>query len=372
MKLMIYAKVNKKGQKKIKKAVVEAQELKWYRRLKIIQLSGQGYGVPELAQMFDLSKATVRIYLKRYNNNGLKGLVPNYRSGRTASLNWTKEQWLDVLNQAPSDFEKLESGAKNWSQALLQQYLAEYHQVHLSQPAISKTLRKVGVNWRRAKLTVTSPDPLYTVKRQRLETLKAKALQGDLTSQEAQHPPPDPPPKRAYLVFFDSTDLHWCPDLGCGYTAQGSQIKVASPGLNNPWYALFGSLIFPSGEGLYTIHEHKRHQEVAAHLQLLIQRDPEGFWFVVMDNASAHTTAQLDPFWQQHQDRLEPVYLPTYSPNLNLIERLWRFMRSQLTRNQFYENLTALSETVVNWLEHLPFSRFCSLMGLDDLVRQFV
>ena len=369
---MIYANINKKGQKKLHKAVAEAQELKWYRRLKIIELSGQGYGVPELAKMFDLSQATVRIYLNRYNDDGLKGLAPDYRAGRTTTLSWTKEQWLNVLNQAPSDFEKLESGAQNWSQALLQKYLAEYHQLHLSQATLSKTLRKAGVNWRRAKLTVTSPDPLYTVKRERLQQLKDQALQGSLTSQAAQRPPPLQPPKRAYLVFFDSTDLHWCPDLGCGYTVQGTQLKVGSPGLNNPWYTLFGSLIFPSGEGLYTIHQHKRHQEVAAHLQLLIERDPEGFWFVVMDNASAHTTPQLEPFWQQHQDCLEPVYLPTYSPNLNLIERLWRFMRGQLTRNKFFVSLTSLAESVVYWLEKLPFSRFQALMGLENFVLPFL
>ena len=93
---------------------------------------------------------------------------------------------------------------------------------------------------------------------------------------------------------------------------------------------------------------------------------------MVLDNASAHTTPQLEPFWQQHQDRLEPVYLPTYSPNLNLIERLWRFMRHQVTQNQFYDNFTTLSEIVVNWLEKLPFSRFQSLMGLDETVLQFV
>jgi transposase len=368
---MIYAEVNDKAEAELQTALEKAQQSKWYRRLKIIDLSSRGYGVPELATIFDLSAATVRNCIKRYNDNGLSGLAPDYHSGRAATLTWSKAEWLNLLNQAPRQFEKLDSGAQNWNQTLLQEYLAEYHQVQLSQSAISKTLRKAGVSWRRAKLRVTSPDPLYTVKRERLETLKAKAQQGCLTSQEAQRPPPQQP-KRAYLVFFDSTDLHWCPDIGCGYTSQGVQLKVGSPGLNNPWYALFGSLIFPSGEGLYTIHEHKRHQEVAAHLQLLMERDPEGFWFVVLDNASAHTTPHLEPFWQQHQDRLEPVYLPTYSPNLNLIERLWRFMRRQVTKNQFYENLTTLAEIVVNWLQKLPFSRFQSLMGLDEMVLPFV
>ena len=60
------------------------------------------------------------------------------------------------------------------------------------------------------------------------------------------------------------------------------------------------------------------------------------------------------------------VYLPTYSPHLNFIERLWRLLRSQVTRNRFYESLSVLTEAVVAWLEHLPFATACSLMGVDD------
>jgi transposase len=370
---MLYANVDETAKQELEQAMKSAEKMKWYRRLKIIDLSSRGYDVPLLADMFDLSAATVREYLKRYNTGGLSKLAPDYGIGRTLKLNWDKEQWLDLLNQAPSEFEKLDTGAQNWNQGLLKTYLTQYHQLDLSQSTISKILKKVGVNWRRAKLTVTSPDPLYTVKRQRLDALKHKAQQGNLNSYQATHPPSvGSPSQRAYLAFFDSTDLHWCPDVGAGYTNQGTQIKIGSPGYNNPWYALFGSLIFPSGEGLYTIHQRKRHQEVAAHLEILIETDPDAFWFVVLDNASAHTTPQLDPFWQQHQHRLEPVFLPSYSPNLNLIERLWRFMRGQITKNHFYDSLTTLAETVVNWFDRLPFSRFCSLMGLNETEIIFV
>jgi transposase len=174
------------------------------------------------------------------------------------------------------------------------------------------------------------------------------------------------------LAYFDITDLHWCPDVGNSYVPQGSQRRVASPGKQNPWYALLGSLIYPSGEGLYTIHQRKRHQEVRAHLELLLEHEPGTFWVVILDNASAHTTPQLDEFWGRNQDRLFPIFQPTYSPHLNLIERLWRLMRGQMTRNQFYDSLKELAEAVVEWLEKLPFAKFCSLMGIDEAQLVFV
>jgi transposase len=363
---MLFAKVDTHAQQMLQSEMRSADTVKWYRRLKIIDLSGQGAAVPELARMFDLNPATIRTYIHAFNKHGLDGLRPGYDQGRPLTLDWAAEQWLDVLSQAPCHLELLDTAAQNWTQALLRRYLVVYHQAHLSQSALSKSLHRVGLRWQRAKLRVHSPDPLYTVKRQRIADLQQMALNGSLTCQSAVHPRSDEPPRPACLAFLDSTDLHWCPDLGPTYGLAGRQLKVDSPGLANPWQALFGSLVYPSGEGLYTIHERKRAAELLTHLQLLIDFKPDSFWFVVLDNASAHTTPAVEAFAGEHRHRLELVYLPTYSPHLNLIERLWRLLRNQITRNRFYDSLMALVISAVDWLERLPYPQFCSLMGIDD------
>jgi transposase len=369
---MIFAKVDAQNQEAIQAEMKATKNLKWYRRLKVIDLSSQGYTVPELSQMFDLCEGTIRRYIHHFNESGLPGLHPGYGQGRPPELTWSQEEWLDVLSQSPADLEQLNTAAQNWTQGLLQQYLTIYHQVEVTQTTISKTLRRVGIRWRRAKRRVHSPDPLYIVKRQRVAQLQDLALSGKLTSEAAAHPRSDEPPKPASLVFLDSTDLHWNPDIGSTYGPIAKQVKVNTPGLENPWYALFGSLAFPSGEGLYTIHQRKRAAEFLEHLQLLIDLDQNHFWFVILDNASAHTTSAVETFAVQHQDQLELVYLPTYSPHLNLIERLWRLMRSQVTRNRFYESLTDVAEAAVNWLNTLPFTQFCSLIGIDERQIAFV
>jgi transposase len=371
-KLMIYATVSTREREALQAEMAATKNIKWYRRLKVIDLSGQGYSVTELAQLFDLCAGTVRRYIHRFNEAGLIGLQPGYGQGRPLALTWNKAEWLDLLAQSPADLTQLNTAAQNWTQALLRQYLATYHHIQVTQTTISKALRRVGIRWRRAKRRIHSPDPLYVVKRQRVANLQQLALSGTLTSEAAAHPRSDEPPKPAALVFLDSTDLHWCPDIGSTYGPIGQQMKVDTPGLENPWYALFGSLLFPSGEGLYTIHRRKRAAELLEHLQLLIELNPLLFWFVVLDNASAHTTAAIEAFADQHQARMELVYLPTYSPHLNLIERLWRLMRSQVTRNQFYESLTALAEAAVDWLDTVPFVDLGSLMGLDEHQLAFV
>jgi len=93
---------------------------------------------------------------------------------------------------------------------------------------------------------------------------------------------------------------------------------------------------------------------------------PDELLFIVRDNASSHTTAKLDGFLIDHKDRLRLVPMPTYSPHLNLVERLWHLMRDQINRSYFFKSFTELCEVVIGWLDRLPFSRFRSLMGIHE------
>lgn len=44
------------------------------------------------------------------------------------------------------------------------------------------------------------------------------------------------------------------------------------------------------------------------------------------------------------------VYLPPYSPNLNLIERLWKFMRSKVLANKYYNSFKCFFDKVHDFL----------------------
>lgn len=57
---MIFAKINAQEQATLSAEMKETQNVKWYRRLKVIDLSGQGYGAPELARVFDLAAGTIQ------------------------------------------------------------------------------------------------------------------------------------------------------------------------------------------------------------------------------------------------------------------------------------------------------------------------
>ena len=148
---MLYAKVNQTAREAINQATKTAQNVKMYRRLKVIDLSGKRQKVSEIAAIFDLSDHTVRDYINRYNQGGLEELKPNYGQGRNKTTTLSKDELSELLERSPSQFEKLETGARNWNQTLMKQYLWEYHQINVSQSAISGLFKRLGIPWNRAK-----------------------------------------------------------------------------------------------------------------------------------------------------------------------------------------------------------------------------
>src|SRR4030095_5175599 len=71
---------------------------------------------------------------------------------------------------------------------------------------------------------------------------------------------------------------------------------------------------------------------------------------LVLDNARYQRCARV----QSVADTLglELLYLPAYSPNLNLIERLWKFVKKQCLDSQYYTDFSAFTSAIEDCLWH--------------------
>jgi transposase len=164
---MIYATISsEETRKRLYDAIEEAKDVKWYIRLKIIAVSATKKTVKELSDMFDLCDATIRNYIHDYNNGGLDQLAPDKSTGRPPKIsNWTKQQWDEVLEQTPNQYEKLNTQSRQWTLERLQKYVKEYHDIDVCLSSVYNSLMKTGRRTGRSKLRVGSPDPMYTIKR---------------------------------------------------------------------------------------------------------------------------------------------------------------------------------------------------------------
>jgi transposase len=175
---MLFAHVSAQEKDILAEELKHASDAKGYRRLKIIHLSSQRKSVSELARLFDVCKDTIRQYIKRYNAGGLDGLKRQSSPGAPQKIPLTTAEWEELLHQSPSQFDRLQTGARNWTHELLREYFQHDYGVSVAQSTISECLKRHKIRWNRGKLKVTSPDPLYTVKRERIDTVKKKPNKG--------------------------------------------------------------------------------------------------------------------------------------------------------------------------------------------------
>jgi len=113
--------------------------------------------------------------------------------------------------------------------------------------------------------------------------------------------------------------------------------------------------------GAYNIEEHKviiredesiNSQSTIALLEQMLKEQPLGILYIILDNAKYYRSQIVKDFLGQNQ-RIQFVFLPPYSPNLNIIERLWRFFKKKTTYNKYYEKFAVFKEKCLNFFENI-------------------
>ena len=79
---------------------------------------------------------------------------------------------------------------------------------------------------------------------------------------------------------------------------------------------------------------------------------PEGSVYVICDNARYYKNKALNTWLAEK--RLVQVFPPAYSPNLNLIERRWKFLRQKIINTAFYRTKGQFKTAVLDFFDRLP------------------
>ena len=120
---------------------------------------------------------------------------------------------------------------------------------------------------------------------------------------------------------------------------------------------LLGYLDYASGK-VY-VEEHKRYdaEVFLGFLKNVLKQYPNGKIVMILDNAKIHHAKLLQEFLTENKERLELVFLPPYSPNLNKIEELWGWLKDSVINNVFFhcrEEIQAAVKKFVDYLNTIP------------------
>jgi transposase len=116
---------------------------------------------------------------------------------------------------------------------------------------------------------------------------------------------------------------------------------IPTPGQPTKPYGI-GAVDYDTGATEVIFRRHKRRREIAELLQRLLDKHRTGTLYVAWDNAGTHEEDDVEALVRGAAGRLVLLYLPTYRPWLNPIERLWRQFRREVTHCELFETVKAL------------------------------
>jgi putative transposase len=129
------------------------------------------------------------------------------------------------------------------------------------------------------------------------------------------------------------------------WTLRGVRPLIPAVG-SNQRLCIYGALNYRSGQSHYMVHPKKNAQQFTEFLRQLLEANSERRLVLVLDNAGYHCTRAVRCLLEDHADHVFVIWLPRYSPELNLIEGLWGYMKRSALNNYFYGDVESLESAV--------------------------
>jgi putative transposase len=231
-----------------------------------------------------------------------------------------------LLKKAPSAYGWCRT---RWSCATLAAQLKIQRGLEVSASTLRRWLHREGWVWKRAQLVARDDDP------ERLEKLaRIRHIYETLG-------------KREVLLFADELDIHLLPKVGYQWMPKGETIRLVTPGQNQKHY-LAGALEPKTGRMVHCLGTRKTNVLFRALLDRLEEHYAKARFakvYVVVDNSGIHK-AQAVERWLAEHPRFALLFLPTYCPQANPIERAFGDVHDKCTRNHRRKRLEELVRDV--------------------------
>lgn len=311
--------------------------------------------IPTLSQKWGLVGSTVYLWRNELVLAGLDSLVYQHAGGRPAKL--TKRQkkqlghWID---QGP---QKAGFDTACWNTVLIQELIRREFHVLYNRYYLCELLRHLGFSYQKAQFV---SDHLDAAKRQAWRTQEFPQI---LKKAQA---------RGAWLLFGDEASFPQWGSLSYTWAQRGVTPEVKTAGKRQA-YKVFGAIEYFSGQLFHGGIEGKFNSVSYQVFLLSVMAQTTQHLILIQDGAKYHTSKAMKEFFAQHQERLTVYQLPSYSPDYNPIEYLWRNTKKDATHNKYFE----LFQEVIGSVEHTlnkfahdaaavlrVFGQYCRELGL--------
>jgi len=302
-------------------------------RCKIILALVRGNSPMNVIRSRMAASSLVYEVMHRFIDQGLLGLADRREDNGDPKV--SEEYEAEMLAVVPSSPRQHGYRRPTWTQELLILVLCKRTGIRISRTTMSRVLKRLKIRLGRPKPIVGCP----WKKRRRIKRLREI------------HRLIETLPEDEEILYADEVDIHLNPKIGPDWMLRGTQKTVLTPGKNQKRY-LAGALNARTGRLTWVEAERKNSQLFILQLWQLVGRDYPGAKriHVILDNFRIHSSLQVQAALARLDGRVVLHFLPPYCPDHNRIERVWRDLHENVTRNHQCRNMKELMAETYHWL----------------------
>jgi transposase len=298
-------------------------------RCKIVLSLVRGNSPGMIAKGGQHSESQVYRVARRFIESGPAGLADRREDNGESKVTEEYEAALMVVvAKSPRNY-----GYRRptWTQELLVLVLLKRTGIRVSCTTMSRVLKRLRIRLGRPKPIVGCPWKKAR-KTRRLHALSR--LIAELPQDEV-------------ILYVDEVDIHLNPKIGPDWMLRSTQKTVWTPGKNEKRY-LAGALNARTGRLTWVEAERKNSLLFIWQLWYLLKRDyPEAKRIhLILDNYRIHSSRQVELVLAKLAGRVQLHFLPPYCPDYNRIERVWRDLHENVTRNHQCRTMNELMAEV--------------------------
>ena len=305
------------------------------RHLSVLIMIGCSVALETILLVWQVSQQTVYNWLNDFLVYQFDSLEYHSAPGRPPRL--TKTQKRNLSQWIENGPEACGYATGCWSSVLIQDLIYQKFHVLYNRFYVCELLGNLGFSFQKARFI---SDHLDEEARQRW----MKKEFPKILKQAKQLGAP--------VYFGDEASFALWGSLSYTWGRKGHQPQVKTTGLRKG-YKVFGAIEFFSGRLIYQGTEERFQSNSYQSFLLYLLSQVSGKVILIQDGARYHTSKATREFFEQHKDRLIVCQLPSYSPDFNPIEYLWKKVKTAATHNRYFAEFVKLVASVDTALEVL-------------------
>jgi len=298
-------------------------------RIKTILLLNEGLSYEQIAQVLFLDDNTIRRYETKFRSGGLDDLLDDNYVGGVSKLS---EEQLSLLKDEVK--QKIYLSAKEICKFVERKFGVQY-----SPEGLVHLLHRLGFVYKKTKQVPGKADA----------EAQEKFLQEVYVKLKARMKADDK------LYFLDGVHPQHNSMSAYGWLEKGKTREIRSNS-GRQRLNLNGALSLEDYDVIIREDESINAQSTIKLLMELEEKNPDAETiYCILDNARYYRALIVKEYLKT--SKIELVFLPSYSPNLNLIERLWKFYRKKILYHKHYSNLAEFKTVTMDFFKNLSFHR---------------